>query len=116
MAIKVNTGLTPEWYTLEDQKGEDVPARFYVKPMDQMSFYEFCSATDFKDGNFNPSPDAVKMLLHKCVLNWEGFEDQDGKPLKFSRINWAYIPAQYIREIASYVFGISAMSEEDKKN
>ena len=48
MSITANTGLVPEWFTPEDEKGKDDAARIKVKPLDSKQMVEIQAYS--KDG------------------------------------------------------------------
>ncbi len=114
--LKITTGLAPEWFTPESQMEQEDPARFKIKPLDQISFLEVLADCEVKNDVFVPNAKGRKLLLEKGLIDWENITDTNGKPLKFSRFNLAHIPAQILAEICNEIMQKSAISEEQEKN
>ncbi len=110
-------GIAPEWFIPTSQEEEDEPARFKLKPLDQMAFIEVVSLSELNaDGMLIPNAEARRLLLKKGLMDWENIEDPNGKDLKYSPHNIKVIPFQELFEICNQILTISAPGEEERKN
>lgn len=117
MSLKINTGLEPTWFTLKGQEDDPAPARFKVKPLNQIDYLAVCQETQqTESGGIMPSASAYALTLAKGLVDWENIEDENGKPLKFSKSNFGLIPAQFMFKVFEEIFIVSSIDEEDEKN
>ena len=113
MAIRALTGLVPEWYTPESEKGEDDAARFKLKPLDSKEMVEIQSYHTEAEGI---RPEGLYRALELSLLDWENVNDDQGKPLKCNRNNIKRLPIEVVAECGGQAINISFLSEDDEKN
>jgi len=116
MAIKVNTGLSPFWYTPEGEKDEESPAKFKIKPIDQMTYLDIESEMKMRGDQVTLTKRSIEICLRAGLSDWEGIEDQNGKPLKFSPHNFKYLDAELLTELAGEIIISSRLDEDARKN
>ena len=113
MSITALTGLVPEWFTPDSQKGEDDPARFKVKPLDSKQMVEI-QAHHKESGGI--AAEGLYRAMEISILEWENVNDDNGKPLKCTRHNVKAIPIEVIAEVGAHAISVSFLNEEDEKN
>lgn len=113
MSITANTGLVPEWFTPEDQKNEDDPARIKVKPLDSKQMVEI-QAFSKEDGGI--AAEGLYRAFEISLVDWENINDAQGKALKCTRTNIKALPIQVIAEAGAHAISISFLSEDETKN
>lgn len=117
MAIKANTGLVSQWYTPIGEREEDQPARFKLKPLDQMTYLEVISSCEQNpDGTIAVNRRALDKCLKSAIEDWEQVFDQSEKPLKCSWVNHKHLPYEILVELFQEVLTVSTLTEDDKKN
>jgi len=114
MTIKALTGLTPEWYTPEDQKEETTPARFLLRPLKSPEVAKLQESFDGETGGI--SGNGLFTAAQLGIQDWEGVEDHEGKPLKYTKRNVDALPYALILELGGSVIASSFMTDEDEKN
>lgn len=117
MATKALTGLKSEWFTPNDQKENDQPTRYKLKPLDGLQFYEVCNNGEFRgDDSFIPNQTGRLLLLRYGMKEWENVLDHKDKPLKFNISRIRLIPTGHLSEIVNRILEISALGAADEKN
>lgn len=113
MAIKALTGLVPEWFTPEVEKGSDDAARFKLKPLDSKQMVEI-QGHRMNEGGI--SPEGLYRTFEMALIDWENVNDVQDRPLKCTRTNIKAIPIEIIAECGAQAIANSFVSEEDEKN
>ena len=113
MAIKALSGITPEWYTPESEKGESNPTQFHVQPLSVEQF-ETVIAVDRRGRLIVPASNYAT-VLEFGVIGWRNFTDEKGD-VAFSRANLSRIPTSVRMELATYITDLSLLREEEVKN
>ena len=117
MAIKINKGLAPYWFTPEDQKEEQEPARFKLKPLNQSTVVDVLQdAVPDDEGNPIISGKSTMKALQASITDWENIHDADGKPLKCAYPNFKHLPFAIQREIATELLVDAIVGKEETKN
>ncbi|WP_144395669.1 hypothetical protein [Pleionea sediminis] len=117
MSLSINTGLVEEWFVLPGQENEADPAKFKLKPLNQLNFMEVSADTiRYRNGKLKPSGEAYGLALGAGLVGWDNILDQSGQPLPFSIDNLAYIPAHAMMQVFERIYSISDLSEDDEKN
>lgn len=115
MAITVLTGLAEEWFTPEDERGEDTPTRFKIRPLNGMEFLEVMAEGEQVGDSFVTNHAGRTLLLRRGLVDWENLLEENGRPLKFSVHNLAKIPANILAELSNEIMQRSALAMEEKK-
>lgn len=117
MTVKLNSGLSPEWYTPNDQVGEDQQCRFLLKPLTGAQHAEVLMEMSQRNGeSFLLNGKGMRLALEYGLADWDGVLDEVGAPLKFKRKRVADLPAHYHIELSHRVLNISGISEDEQKN
>lgn len=117
MATKALTGLVAEWFTPEDQKDDEQPTRYKLKPLDGIQFMEVAANGDtLADGTFMPNHRGRLLLLRYGMKDWENVIDHDGEKLEFNLARLKFIRAQHLVECSNELLTRSAMGDDDAKN
>lgn len=117
MGIKVNTGLVAEWWELPGQKDDEEKARFKLKPLNQIDYYEAISnSVVLEDGTLIPNRMGLLTALKRGLVDWEGVADQNDRPLKFSSVNFQHIPAPVLSRIFGELLDRSDVDVKQEKN
>jgi len=91
MGMKLKTKKDEIWITEED--GEGGTARFLVSPMtpkEDLELLEKCKVKEWDRNQRFENPDLWMFRIskiRKVILDWEGIEDEKGKPLEFNKYN-----------------------------
>lgn len=115
MSIKAIKRLSGLWFTPEDQKGEDKPARFKIQPLNGLQHAEIISELRSDGRDYHLTYTGIQSALKNGLIDWENIEDEEGKPLSFKPSNLRCIPGNYLHEIAGEIIGLSNISEDDAK-
>ena len=113
MSITALTGLVPEWFTPDSEKGSDDAARFKVRPLDSKQMVEI-QAFHKESGGISPA--GLYRAMEISILEWENVLGVNDKPLKCTRHNVKAIPIEIIAEVGAHAISISFLSEDDEKN
>lgn len=114
MSITANTGLVPEWFTPESEKGEDDAARFKLKPLDSKQMVEIQTYLTAEGGSIGA--EGLYRAFEISLLEWENINDGQGRPLKSTRTNIKVIPIEIIAECGAHAISISFLTEDETKN
>lgn len=110
------TNLASSWYILENERDQENPTRFHVKPLTSLEFLELTADSRTDDrGNVVLTGAALVRAVRVSLKAWENFYDQDGKAVRFSPHNIGVIPPDALAELAGYILDISAPGEPEKK-
>lgn len=119
MSVRALTGLAPEWYTPDDQKDDERPTRYKIKPLDGLQFLEVAANGEIApDGSFTPNHAGRLLLLRYGIKDWENVDDaaKDGKPLKFNLARIKFLPVPHLVELSNVLLERSALGAQDQKN
>ena len=116
MALHINKSkVEPEWYTLENEKGEDAPAEFEIVPLNGQRLGEVLEGAHLESDNpFTEK--GVQCALKYGVKGWRNVFDQDENEIKFSLIHCRDFPWTTRIELASAIIAKSSISDDDLKN
>jgi len=110
-------GVSPEWYTLAIDEGEDDPVQFYLKPLDGVAWTavlmeSYSTATGEVGGA------GVIKAFKLGVKNWRGIEDADnpGNELRYAAQAFGKIQPGWIMEVGNRVMEISRLTAGESKN
>lgn len=116
-------GLNPEWYELEDEKGEPDATAFYMAPLDGFGRAEISMLTlSARAGDAGAAAAAGAAVMNAAfklgVKNWKNIENPDdpGNALPFSRKNMVFMQPEWIIEVGARVLEISEMGPDEVKN
>lgn len=126
MAIKINKGLSPFWYTPASQKvkGEngnlvdaEGAARVRLRPLtgEEQNVAGEGMGHDPERGTISLSGKTVSYILRQSLLEWENVEGEDG-PLKCIPENHRWLPGRDRADIALHIYVESVLSEDQSKN
>lgn len=110
-------GLSPEWYTLTGEKGEDDPVQFYLQPLDGMQWTSvLMDSYDPETGEIGPTG-IVRAFKLGCK-GWRNIEDSahPGQQLKFSQRVMGSLHPAWIMEVGQRVLEISNIDPATAKN
>jgi len=112
MSITALTGMVPEWFTPETEKGSDDPARFKLKPLDSKQMVEIQGY--HKDGGIQA--EGLYRAMELSIVEWENVNDIQGKPLKCNRNNIKTLPIEVIAECGAQAISVSFLTDDEEKN
>ena len=116
MAIRAAAALVEDWFIPEDQVGEDKPARFKIKSLDNIDLMRvMADGRITADGAFIPNHDGRMFILKKGLIDWEGIEDESDNPIRYSASNLGRVPAGILFDVANEILTRSFLSPEEKK-
>jgi len=111
--MRLHTKLTEQRVEGADIHEELAGTAFEMKPLSgaqrQPVWMGFA-----KDGVF--PAELQQQAIFQSVTNWEGFENEDGEPLKFTRKNLLYLDYHHLIALFNKVWEISELSEDERKN
>lgn len=118
MAIKATSVIKPDWYTPEDEKEEESPTRFKLKPLDGIQYMDVMSEVAKNlDGDIQITGRGLKLVVKWGVVGWENFVDPDtGKEIKYSPHNMQRVPPLVLSELVSEILERSEIGEDQTKN
>ena len=108
MGMKLCRGISPEWV-----QPEECPAKFLLRPLDSVDYAELRMGINGKTGEVSSS--AMRRALQKALINWEGVEDPEGKPMDFDSSKIGDIPADVILHLVNKLFEMSQLRDQEKK-
>ena len=114
MAIKALRGVSVEWYTPEDQRDDDSPTKFLLKPLTPPELEQVMEA--LPDGSIGIPISNYSRVLKLGLKDWENFTDDEDKPIKATFVNHYRIPQQYRIELGAQILALSHLSGEDAGN
>ncbi len=118
MALRALTGLVPEWYTPEEERGANNAAEFYLTPLTRLQFIEVMSlCLPAPDGQVGVAMTykARELALQYGLTDWKNVEDKDGGSLPFSRDNVGTIPGEILNELSGKIIEDASVLEADRK-
>ena len=110
-------GVSPEWYTLAMDEGEDDPVQFYLKPLDGIDWaFVMMESYSTETGEIGGAG-AIK-AFKLGVKNWKNIEDADnqGNELRYSAQAFGKILPGWIMEVGNRVMEISRLTAGEAKN
>lgn len=118
MSISINTSpLVASDYVPMDQRDQADPARFKLRPLTERQWLQVMFMHGIGEGGeVKLTPLQVESALEHGLLGWDGITDQDGKPVKFSRMNAERLPAGLRVELAGEIINRSQLGEDGAKN
>ena len=115
MALNALSKVAPQWYTPDDEKGDDQPARFRLRPLTPPQLEEVFEID--ASGNINIPLEHYGRVLRNGLVDWENVNDPEtGKPFKCTAFNHARLPSPLRMELAGEIIAASQITEDDKKN
>ncbi len=115
MSIQALAGLLPAWYTPKGQDDDDKPTRFKVRPLDGEQYGDVAEHVGVVNGAVRLSSRGISQCLKHALIGWENFTGVDGD-VAFFAANFRLIPYLIRVELATHIFIISSLSEEQEKN
>lgn len=119
MALRAASPFTPFWYAPEGQEGE--PTRFKIRGLTGLELSDVNAGAkrdeDAKSVVFTAT--SIRTALRQALLDWEGFEGDDGKPVEFSRDidkNIARLPFDLLGDLFGEILKASRIDGEQVKN
>jgi hypothetical protein len=91
MGMRLKTKKNEVWITEEDDLGGK--ARFLVSPMtpkEELELLDKCKEREWDRNQRFESPNLYQFRIskiRKVILDWEGVEDEDGKPIEYNKFN-----------------------------
>jgi len=117
MGILAVKGLVAEWYTPEQSGDDEEKTAFEIKPLNGMVAMEvFAEGNTDANENLRLPGKALQKVLKHGLVNWRKFDDELGRPIKFSITNFHSMPQWVLNEIATEIIKISQLSGEERKN
>lgn len=117
MTTKALTGLVAEWFTPEDQVGDESPTRYKLKPLNGLDFMAVAQhGTVDDEGSFTPNHKGRLLLLTHGLKDWENVIDDKGEPLGFNLARIKFIPTTHLVEISNDLLLKSALGAQAEKN
>jgi len=117
MAITASAPITEVEYIVEDDREDENPTRFKLKPMDGQQYMGVMADGNIdQDGLMSFSERTMKNTLRYGLVNWDNLHDAEGKAIKFSRLNFGRLPVGVLTELFSEIIRLSSLSEDDSKN
>ena len=116
MKITTAEGLVPQWYTPFSEKDETTPARFKVRGLTGAQMEEGYFGCITTDRELQLTPSGRRFILECGVLDWENVNDENDRPLAFSKYNIDFLPMVLRRELVLQILSDSRLEEEDTKN
>ena len=113
MSIQTLAGFIPEWFTPESQEKETKPARFKIAPLSTFDLLDMVGLVN--TGRIVNRTEMVA-ILRRCLIDWDGVEDAQNKPLECKEDNFAFLPLDTMNEVCERIGKISNVSEDDRKN
>lgn len=115
MALTLKSSLAAEWYTLNDQGGDENPARVKIKPLNGEQVDQAMEGAVFEGSGAGLSARGIKSAIRDSVIDWENINDESG-PIVCKITNHRRLPWDRRVEIASVIIDRSNLSEEEQKN
>ncbi|WP_406828116.1 hypothetical protein [Microbulbifer sp. ARAS458-1] len=118
MALRLNPGLAPMWYTPSDTDPDDAaPAGFLLAPLTEVQTMEIMAdGTIDAAGNFYPNHGARVKMLTWGLKDWRNVEDANGVPVDYKPGDWQQLPWNLMGELANQIMIRSALREDERKN
>lgn len=107
--MKLVNGLSPSWIERDG-------ARFHIKPLTQLGLIDVQNEIQARGKSVSVSARGIELILDECLQTWEGVTDEDGTPMACNAENKRALPAVAMAFIASQVYRLSVLSEEQRKN
>lgn len=114
MAIATLKGLTPEWWTPEDEREQDEPASFHIAPLSGPQMLEVQEHFDLPNQTIKGP--GLLMACRIGLRGWKNIVDDEGKALTFTRSAIDRLPADTIAIIGAQVIANSVVDEDTEKN
>ncbi len=102
------TGLVPEKYTPENQRFDDDPAIFTIRPLNGMEAMEMMAEST--------TGGVMRVAIKYGLEGWENCKNKDGDIIQFSTENLGYILPQTLSELAEKIIELTDLGESQVKN
>lgn len=120
--ITARNPIVPFWHTPAADKDGDT--KFNIKGLTALERVSVQAGAEFgKDGAGDATviwtERAIKSALKAGLIGWEGFNDSDGKPVKFSNdvlVNISRFDYALLNELFIEIMTASALDEGQAKN
>ncbi len=118
MALTAVKGLTKAWFTPEQEgENDEEKTAFEIKPLNGLIAMEaLADSRNDADGNLHMSGSAMQKVLRHGLVGWKNFNDEAGKPIKFSMANFHRVPALVLNSIVTEIVNTSQLSGDEVKN
>jgi len=117
MAIVASAPITDVEYIVEEDREDENPTRFKLKPLDGQQYMGVMAEGNIDDdGMMSFSESTMKKTLKYGLIGWDNFTDAESKAIKFSRLNFGRLPVGVLTELFSEIIRMSSLNEEDSKN
>ena len=113
MAMQLNRGLAPHWFTPREQQGQARPARFQLKPLSGL--YVLGLSGIFAGGQFAITEAQSREILQRGLVSWDGIDDETGSPLPCTPEHFDLLPPETVGELVGELLNGSSLAEEEKK-
>lgn len=114
MTVTALTGLVPEWYTPDDEKGSDTPAEFKLVPLTTPQMAQVQTHFDMKEERVKAT--GLYLACEFGLRGWKNVIDHEGNELKFSRSRIATLAIDLAAELGGQIIASSLLSGDDEKN
>jgi len=114
MADTALKGLVPEWFTPEDQEHDDAPARYKLKPLKPPQIARLQKEFDSETGAIGAV--GLYEAAKSGIVGWENVNDQEGRELRYTRVNIDELPYSRILELGGQILANSFLTGTDEKN
>jgi len=116
MAIKTIVGITPYWYTPDEEKEESNPARFRLVPLNSEQLDQAMEGAKIEgDGLLRLTPNGIRAALAAGISEWENVASDEGA-LPCIQANHKYLPWVLRMSLASEIVNSAMLREGDLKN
>ena len=118
MALQAVAGLTKSWFTPEQEGvNDEEKTAFEIKPLNGLIAMEvLADSHNDAEGNLHLSGSAMQKALRHGLMGWRNFNDEAGKPIKFSMANFHRVPPLVLNSIVAEIVNTSQLSGEEEKN
>lgn len=113
MAITALNKITATWYTPEDQKEEERPARFKLRPL---SPSELESVMEVTNEGLGVPPKNYGQVLKLGLTDWENIDDTNGRPIKHKWTEHNRLNNALRFELTMKILDGSELTEEEVGN
>lgn len=116
MSIRALDGISPEWYTIPDQEecGEEDKAQFRIWPLTGPQLLEVNQHFELETSTI--AGPGLYLAFKLGCKDWRNIKDRRDEEMKFSKLNFDYIPPQVLAQVGSRIVKISMLTEEELGN
>jgi len=115
MAIaKSKTKLQPYWYTMESEREQENPTRWYIQPLKPAQRELLTTFDSHRNLGFHMH--SYNQALLFSLIDWQNFNDEDGDPVIFSKENFELMDEVDRTYLALEIYNGSYLKEQERKN